>query len=354
MHALRTLVPLSRIPPLLLLMTLVGCNSHLPLLMQPVGLVVAPLAYTGQAIDNNLLAGFSNGQFAVAGSVVDDQGAPLGDVQLSVTIWQVTHRDEGYPNQWETRRESHVVSGHFDFTFRNCQVVDMRFSKAGHFNQRVAFLCGLPPDFLKVIETEYCCEPPDGIIVEGLDDGGTLYSTQRAHRIEKRDLKVVLGNRGALPPVVRYQTALTEPRGAETVVDFARQPGQASGTNGMASIRAEGLHLMTTDPQGGFIPLALGGHKENRLPFFRTAPAEGYQRELRIDEYAHEHAPRGRLYRETQGQVWFYFKVAGKFGVGVFTPSPKREHGNSTVTFYLQPNGSRDLGAADPDHPSAE
>src|SRR4051812_39197979 len=94
-----------------------GCSSHVPLAMQPVVLVVAPFALAGQAIDNNLLAGTSNADFVAAGRAVDEQGRSLDGVQVSITTWKVTHRQEGYPDAWETGRESRIINGDFNFTF---------------------------------------------------------------------------------------------------------------------------------------------------------------------------------------------------------------------------------------------
>jgi hypothetical protein len=370
--------------PALVLLLLGGCSHGGPIL--PLALAVQPIVWGVKHISDNELAGMSNTDISISGRLIDQDGNLLENVAATITTWSVIHRNNGAPDKWQQQTESRKLGGDFKLTFRNSQFTDVRLSHPGHFNERIAFLYG-GPQMVKTVEPDSRCDAPSGPVrMEQIDGGGALYFVNRRQHV--KDLHVVLSRHGSLKPVIRIDATLVyQPDAQSAAIDVARAAEDAVIVTGPSDVlplstlrlmadladggklavggsyadlhnnttQAQGLRLSTPDPDGGFVPIALGGPGENRLPFLRTAPATGYQKDLPMVEYVREHAPHGRLYRATSGEIWFYFKINGRYGVGTVTPRPPpNEHVvKAPVVLYVQPDGTRDLGAADPDNPPA-
>jgi hypothetical protein len=122
---------------------------------------LSTIVLPGRAIDDNLFAGFSNTDFALAGQVTDENGQPLDDVKLNITAWTVTHRVEGTPDRWRERTEQRTVSKTFEVNVRDCQSVDLRFTKPDYFDQRAVYAHDLSASPMHIKDAAIDCECND-------------------------------------------------------------------------------------------------------------------------------------------------------------------------------------------------
>jgi len=292
-----------------------------------------------------------NAKFKLSGTVVDDSGNPLDDIDVRLVIVDGLDVEGNY--------EERKVDRNFSIE-PEATIVTLYFSKRGYYKDWVTF------------------ESPFNY---GINDVQPLLRGKNfpQHRVVQNDLRMVLQKEGSLTKLHEYLVNLhfNLDRSGK-VIDFAQPPpkrlheptllpvkdvadlkqlpklgvfvtakadadGQIRWDPKLGGRPAISFTLHSVDPAGGFIRyLPLADHHGHYLvdQSMKQAPADGYQREFTIDHATDAPVP--------DGVNWYtlYFRVGNNYGRANIIHAGVSEDGKQLlvrVKFLLQPDGSRNL-----------
>ncbi len=337
------------VPLLVLLSTCQGCGYFL------IGLA-EPFRHAGESAE----ARESNGQFHLAGQIVDPAGHPIDQCTLIIRSIKVTGAEPGWGHRAtieefaETRT---VVSSQFDIEMAERRVIDLRVSGAGYFDSRLQF--NLQTDSVNIssdiVDNANRTDHPDQIL-----SGPAPFN--------RTDLKIVL-EPGLQTPTEAYFADLRATRDAPTPrinlysppdkvhSAFDRKPDPVPGDlyllpdlNDDQSIRMstvpasvyvpsahypQRLRLVIHEQDAGFIPV-----KAKSLADLKVAPESGYRNGLILDENFF-----GKQNPTWPQDLYFYFKSGQIYGRGKIQFTPASDRVYAKVQLLLRRDGQRELSS---------
>ncbi len=298
------------------------------------------------------------GTFLLDGKVVDEHGAPMNNVVLTVS----KRREVGI-DRHKTREDQRTIDGSFSVRVAGYTDVALIFTKPGYYQVRLRFpkltddeLDDLDEEFERgrVIPRRY---EHRNLRVEMQSIGELAQTIFLGYRpsfstlsegvfIELRSFKTIrLPGGGHFLPEQRMQLGVDEiPEAAIFIKPALDQAGRILPLDEdlRYSRFPSEVTLILNAEEGGFL-LHEGGAPEKGFWFMEEAPEEGYQRELKIDgQFLYE-----RL--KTQGPfsgVFFYFKVGDTYGKARLQRVRIVERGNTlnaSIEMFFQPDGTRFL-----------
>jgi hypothetical protein len=280
--------------------------------------------------------------YLITGSVVDEQGNPLEDVSLDITVHKlrITPKSDEFASSVQYREMAHKT---FKISKRGTGLTVM-FRKDGYYPQVHHFDTSAygAPDGDHRFEQLTVVMEKQGLLTGLRKLTGTMgYRLPGRGEVVDFDLKNNppfrwIDNVHALahlPPNCLYLVADQDSQGH--IAAFEPVPGKA--------IRcAKRVRLMVNAADGGFAEVTLDGETP---PFhlMRQAPETGYVDELVLGE-----ARAGAGHRS--GTVSFYFRSNGRYGKATITAMPVLRSDDSVhavIHYVLQPNGTRHLESED-------
>ena len=305
-----------------------------------------------------------NGNFILEGIVVDEEGKPLKDVELTITTHKTIFSPSGFLGfDYKTKKRKMKIDGSFSVRAYKCERVALEFRKKGYFKEQIRF----------------------SILVARGSLPGTQEGELKGNTFINRNIRVVMERIGELPKLIRYDSYLEYYSGGKAIIiDLDKGMGDpVDGGRGIVEVEdllsavdmnllpsnsiyllpvskaldAKGkiipvkdkygrlfsprVKLVINDPEGGFVVhTPLPPQKRKASPIVREmkeAPKEGYVRKIELAPF--------------RGRTYFYFKIGGKFGKGlVSSPAYERvrkynpiDSVGVDIKLWLNPTGERNV-----------
>lgn len=277
------------------------------------------------------VASAQNGRFALGGQVVDDDGNPLGGVQLQIV--KIRLMNLGWDREQE--EETRSLDGPFQLALDGYARVQLRFSKPGYFTQERSFATRL---------------------TRGDEEQLMSGQTPAMPVVEERRLQITLESIGPLAQLREMQVEFTFPEGEDgattEVAPFGPLSLAADRDPEGAMIFVDGfprrLRVALAAKEGGFIPFTPARDGPPLRPM-KQAPKTGYRQELVLDAETLAHLSRGAGGYE-QGFLFFFQAASGEYGkgrIGQVVVDRTRRVTTLGIAVKLQPDGSRHLETLD-------
>lgn len=310
----------------------------------------------------------AHGRFILEGTVVDQEGRSLEDVEISLRMTQLTKMG------WDSRDDYKMVaaeSGRFLVDVRPYYGVNMSFKKRGYYPEQKFF------QFEETASWE---------IAEAIMEGKKAVVTEGV--VRHGDILIVMERMGVVTDLTRYPawmefvSSSAGDTAGVVVVDFQVSPvpyrerplkriaGEPDPERlppgcayALADVDGDGhialeertyghrnvtanfprrIRVVMNDPEGGFIEYE-PGEKERAWWTMKQAPESGYSRELIVD--ADKLIRRIYTIEGTYGGIFFYFKTGSHYGKGEIARAAVRGADKVTISgiFALQPDGTRNV-----------
>jgi hypothetical protein len=296
------------------------------------------------------------GHIKVRGTVVDENGQKLQGVNLSLTVGKTKLLGLGSEDSYEKR----TVNGDYSVGFSDCSSVELFFYKEGYYDAKVFFRVKLSPEDENALSTGGKIAPKN---VETNNVTVVLEKMKSPTYLKSFTEEIEFTPSTGSGRVVIIDPSSKSQRGKVISVSDVRDVqhlaancfaiiAETDSDGKMPTVHYPGpqktvprdypkkLHIIANTADGGFVVFPQKGHDLSR--YMRTAPAEGYQREIVYDEafYA-EQATRG----DGEGEgLWIYCKMGGWFAKGRLSrPDIVGSNVSVRIVLRIQPDGSRNL-----------